>query len=277
MLSARLSSQPRGASLPSLQASAVGIEPHDRPCEAIDPAAREPRPSAHARPIADDKAMLRAAVELTRDLAEARAGDLLARHAAARRCSAMPALAGAILLRQPVGWRSPSGVVAALALYRALLFIHELTHIHRDALPGFRLGWNLLVGIPMLTPSFMYENVHTLHHARTRYGTARGSRISAARADEAVVAAAVRADRAAAPVGAADPLGGAGAAGRGDPAAAPRWCGSGSRRCRSIPTFRRRPAEGEFARQVFWQEAGRIGCGRGADRQRLRAGAGGRC
>ena len=29
-----------------------------------------------------------------------------------------------------------------------------------------------LVGVPMLTPSFMYEGVHTLHHARTRYGTA---------------------------------------------------------------------------------------------------------
>ena len=63
-------------------------------------------------------------------------------------------------------------LVAALALYRALLFIHELTHIHRDALPGFRLAWNVLVGIPLLTPSFMYEGVHTLHHARTRYGTA---------------------------------------------------------------------------------------------------------
>jgi fatty acid desaturase len=62
--------------------------------------------------------------------------------------------------------------VASLALYRALLFIHELTHIHRDALPGFRLGWNLLVGIPLMMPSLMYEGVHTLHHARTRYGTA---------------------------------------------------------------------------------------------------------
>jgi len=64
-----------------------------------------------------------------------------------------------------------AGLVSVLALYRALSFIHELTHIHRDALPGFRFGWNLLVGIPMLTPSLMYENVHTLHHARTRYGT----------------------------------------------------------------------------------------------------------
>jgi fatty acid desaturase len=63
-------------------------------------------------------------------------------------------------------------VVAVLALYRALLFIHEITHLHRNALPGFRTAWNLAVGIPLLTPSFMYEGVHTLHHARTRYGTA---------------------------------------------------------------------------------------------------------
>ena len=120
--------------------------------------------------IVDDKTMLRAAVELTRDLAAARAAiywpDMLG--------SALlgyAGLAGAILLDSP--WAAlASGLVSALALYRALLFIHELTHIHKSALPGFRLGWNLLVGIPMLTPSLMYENVHTLHHARTRYGTA---------------------------------------------------------------------------------------------------------
>ena len=38
-------------------------------------------------------------------------------------------------------------------------------------MPGFRLGWNVLVGVPMMVPSFMYEGVHNLHHARTRYGT----------------------------------------------------------------------------------------------------------
>jgi len=87
---------------------------------------------------------------------------------------------GAILIANPV-LAVVSGVVAALALYRALLFIHELTHIHKQALPGFRLVWNLLVGIPMLTPSLMYENVHTLHHARTRYGTAEDPNISRSR------------------------------------------------------------------------------------------------
>lgn len=127
--------------------------------------AAEPRKQA----IADDKAMLRAARDLTKDLAEARpaiywpdmAGSALLGYAA---------LAGAILLADPL-LAVPCAIVAALAFYRALMFIHELTHIHRDALPGFRIGWNLLVGIPLLTPSFMYESVHTLHHKRTQYGT----------------------------------------------------------------------------------------------------------
>ena len=127
--------------------------------------ARAPQGAA----VADDMALLRAATTLTRDIGEARPGiywpDML--------LSALlgyAALAGAILLANP--WVAALfGMFAALALYRALLFIHELTHIHRDALPGFRFAWNLLVGIPMLTPSFMYEHVHTLHHARTRYGT----------------------------------------------------------------------------------------------------------
>ncbi len=120
--------------------------------------------------IADDKAMLRAAAELTRDLSSARPdrywpdmlGSALVGYAA---------LVGAIMLNNPL-LAAACGIVSAAALYRALLFIHELTHIHKTALPGFRTVWNLLVGIPLLTPSFMYEGVHTLHHARTRYGTA---------------------------------------------------------------------------------------------------------
>ncbi len=119
--------------------------------------------------IPDDMAMLRAAVELTRDISVARPeiywpdmlGSALIGYAG---------IAGAILLN---GWAAVlCGVIAVVTLYRALLFIHELTHIHKNALPGFRFAWNLLVGIPMLMPSFMYEGVHTLHHARTRYGTA---------------------------------------------------------------------------------------------------------
>ena len=134
--------------------------------------AKLPRDAAAARvreAIADDKAMLRAARDLTADIAQAR-GAIYWPDMLVSALLGYAALAGAILLANPL-LALVSAVVAVLALYRPLLFIHELTHIHRTALPGFRLGWNLLVGIPMLTPSFMYEGVHTLHHKRTQYGT----------------------------------------------------------------------------------------------------------
>ena len=65
-----------------------------------------------------------------------------------------------------------AGVVAVIALYRAGSFIHELTHIKPNAVPGFRLVWNLIVGVPLMVPSFMYEGVHNQHHAKRYYGTA---------------------------------------------------------------------------------------------------------
>jgi fatty acid desaturase len=57
-------------------------------------------------------------------------------------------------------------------LYRAGSFIHEITHVKPNAVPGFYWAWNALVGIPLLIPSFMYEGVHNQHHAKTYYGTA---------------------------------------------------------------------------------------------------------
>jgi fatty acid desaturase len=143
---------------------------------AITAPSHEPPPEKSVPPAAysgardeDDKVLLRAAAELTRDLAKAKPHvywpDMLGSAAVG-----YAALAGAILA--PATWMTIAlGVVSTLALYRALLFIHELTHLHRDALPGFRTAWNLLVGIPMLTPSFMYEDGHTIHHSRKRYGT----------------------------------------------------------------------------------------------------------
>ena len=118
--------------------------------------------------IADDKAMLRAAADLTRALNAPKAWiywtDLLV--SAVIGWSAM--IAAMVL---PTGWAIAAGFVAVLALYRAGSFIHELTHIKHSALPGFRTAWNLIVGVPTMVPSFMYEGVHNLHHARTRYGT----------------------------------------------------------------------------------------------------------
>ncbi|MDB5704760.1 MAG: fatty acid desaturase [Sphingomonas bacterium] len=137
---------------------------------------REPAPRAGtvlrtgADRIADDKAMLRTAADLTRDLNAPRPSIYWADMLASAGIG-YAALAAAMTLGS-VPWAIVAGVVAILALYRAGSFIHELTHIKHAALPGFRLGWNLLVGIPLMVPSFMYEGVHNLHHARTRYGTA---------------------------------------------------------------------------------------------------------
>jgi fatty acid desaturase len=221
----------------------------------LDPVGTAPQatapPKRGTRP--DDKAMLRAARDLVSDITAARAGiywpDMLLSAGIG-----YGALAGAILA-DSVPLALALGLVSALALYRALLFIHELTHIHRDALPGFRLAWNLLVGIPMLTPSLMYENVHTLHHARTRYGTAEDPEYLPLALMKPwslpmfIVAALLLPIglllRAAVlvPLGALVP-------------AVRRLTWARASALAINPAFRRRPAEGAFRRQVLWQEAG---------------------
>jgi fatty acid desaturase len=73
----------------------------------------------------------------------------------------------------PVAATTALAIVAVLALYRLGSFIHEISHMKDDSVPGYRLAWNLMAGIPLMIPSFMYEGVHNLHHARNRYGTVR--------------------------------------------------------------------------------------------------------
>jgi fatty acid desaturase len=70
------------------------------------------------------------------------------------------------------GWsRAAFFAVATLALYRAVLFIHEITHRVQRDVPAFTFAWNALVGVPLLVPSFLYEGVHTDHHRQRTYGT----------------------------------------------------------------------------------------------------------
>ena len=135
----------------------------------FDRYAAAPAPVRTALRASDDKAMLKAAADLTRDLNSPNRliywADLIG--------SALVgygALAAAILL--PVAsWAVVAGLIAVLALYRAGSFIHELTHLKPRAVPGFRMAWNLIIGIPLLVPSFMYEGVHNQHHAKRYYGT----------------------------------------------------------------------------------------------------------
>ncbi len=118
--------------------------------------------------IVDDVAMLRTAAEVTRDINVAKPliywGDFLG-----SAILGYAGLAGAILLSGL--WAVAAALVTILVLYRAGSFIHELTHVRHRELPWFRFGWNAIIGVPLLVPSFMYEGVHNLHHARTRYGT----------------------------------------------------------------------------------------------------------
>lgn len=117
----------------------------------------------------DDMAMIRAAAELARDLSAPNPliywSDFLA--------SAIVGYAGLAfaIMGSSIWVQLLAGVVSVLGLYRAGSFIHEVTHIKHSAVPGFRFGFNMVIGVPMLVPSYMYEGIHNLHHARTRYGT----------------------------------------------------------------------------------------------------------
>ncbi len=72
----------------------------------------------------------------------------------------------------PWSWLTPIfAVFAVLALYRALLFMHELTHLRRGQAPGFHAAWNMLFGYPMMLPSVFYEGVHGDHHRPNTFGT----------------------------------------------------------------------------------------------------------
>lgn len=139
---------------------------------AITPRAAEVASTGSIRPATrggDDKAMLKAAANLTRDLNQPRAAiywaDLLG--------SALLGYGGlAVAIFAPAApLKMAAALVAILALYRAGSFIHELTHIKKNAIGAFRLVWNIMVGIPLLVPSFLYEGVHNQHHAKTYYGT----------------------------------------------------------------------------------------------------------
>jgi fatty acid desaturase len=89
-----------------------------------------------------------------------------------------------LLVAAGAGWaalafavRSAGAVRVALltastaALYRAVLFIHEITHRAARDVPYFRLVWNIAIGVPLLIPSFLYEGVHLDHHRQRCYGT----------------------------------------------------------------------------------------------------------
>ncbi|QDU98974.1 fatty acid desaturase family protein [Lignipirellula cremea] len=81
--------------------------------------------------------------------------------------------AASLYLAAPWGsWRQViCFTMAGVALYRLGSFTHEIVHFRRDEMRLFRHAWNLLAGVPMLTPTFFYES-HLHHHNTHHYGTA---------------------------------------------------------------------------------------------------------
>lgn len=79
----------------------------------------------------------------------------------------------ALAATAPVGSAAAWGwlVLSVLGLYRAVLFIHEIAHMKRGAVPGFEVVWNLVVGLPLMVPSLMYVGSHRDHHDVNLYGT----------------------------------------------------------------------------------------------------------
>ncbi|MFP4207535.1 MAG: fatty acid desaturase family protein [Wenzhouxiangella sp.] len=63
-------------------------------------------------------------------------------------------------------------LIAGIAFYRAGTFMHEIIHMARGEMTGFKRAWNLLIGIPLLMPWILYRN-HIEHHSRAHFGTPR--------------------------------------------------------------------------------------------------------
>src|SRR5688572_13761623 len=70
-------------------------------------------------------------------------------------------------------WMFQQGVyliVPALAVYRLAVFIHEIAHRPAGTFRAFTFMWNVLCGIPLFMPSFLYGD-HKSHHSNQSYGT----------------------------------------------------------------------------------------------------------
>lgn len=63
-------------------------------------------------------------------------------------------------------------LLSGVFFYRAGTFIHEIAHMSRDEMRGFKFAWNALLGIPLLMPWVLYRN-HVGHHSLQDFGTPR--------------------------------------------------------------------------------------------------------
>lgn len=68
-------------------------------------------------------------------------------------------------------WQIGSFLVAVFWLYRVGSLVHEVAHLGGHELTSFKVAWNVIVGIPTLTPSVFFTGHHRDHHTQRVYGT----------------------------------------------------------------------------------------------------------
>jgi fatty acid desaturase len=61
-------------------------------------------------------------------------------------------------------------LVSGAALFRVGTFIHEIVHMTGRTMIAFRVGWNVVCGVPLLMHSLLYGN-HIDHHNPRKHGT----------------------------------------------------------------------------------------------------------
>jgi len=82
-------------------------------------------------------------------------------------------LAATVYLVSPA-WSWQQGLAfpfAAFWLYRLGSLIHEVCHLGQHEMRVFKVAWNLLAGVVMLTPSPFFTRHHRDHHSQRLYGT----------------------------------------------------------------------------------------------------------
>lgn len=68
-------------------------------------------------------------------------------------------------------WQLVGYLMASFWLYRVGSLVHEVAHLGGREQTSFKVAWNLLIGIPTLTPSTFFTGHHRDHHSQKVYGT----------------------------------------------------------------------------------------------------------
>ena len=76
------------------------------------------------------------------------------------------------LISPPFSWvQIIAFPIAVFWLYRTGSLIHEVAHLNQKEMRTFKIVWNIVAGVPMLTPSPFYSAHHRDHHTQRLFGS----------------------------------------------------------------------------------------------------------